>query len=40
MIEDQIIKRGIEDQRVLDIMEYVERHKFVPEKYSIISSTR
>ena len=33
MIEDQIIKRGIEDQRVLDIMESVERHKFVPEKY-------
>ena len=34
MIEDQIIKRGIEDQRVLDIMESVERHKFVPEKYA------
>jgi protein-L-isoaspartate(D-aspartate) O-methyltransferase len=34
MIEDQIIKRGIEDQRVLDIMESVQRHKFVPEKYA------
>ena len=34
MIEDQIIKRGIEDQRVLDIMESVERHKFVPKKYA------
>ena len=34
MIEDQIIERGIEDQRVLDIMESVERHKFVPKKYA------
>ena len=34
MIEDQIIKRGIEDQRVLDILESVERHKFVPEEYA------
>ena len=34
MVEDQIIKRGIEDQRVLDVMRVVERHKFVPEKYS------
>ena len=34
MVEDQIIKRGIEDQRVLDVMEVVERHKFVPERYS------
>ncbi len=34
MVEDQIIKRGIEDQRVLDVMKVVERHKFVPEKYS------
>ena len=33
MVEDQIIKRGIEDKRVLDIMKSVERHKFVPEKY-------
>ena len=34
MVEDQIIKRGVEDQRVLDVMKVVERHKFVPEKYS------
>ena len=34
MVEDQIIKRGIEDKRVLDIMKSVERHKFVPEKYA------
>ena len=34
MVEDQIIKRGIEDQRVLDVMKAVERHKFVPEKYT------
>ena len=34
MVEDQIIKRGIEDQRVLDVMKVVERHKFVPERYS------
>lgn len=33
MVEDQIIKRGIDDKRVLDIMKSVERHKFVPEKY-------
>ena len=34
MVEDQIIKRGVEDPRVLDVMKVVERHKFVPEKYS------
>ena len=34
MVEDQIIKRGIEDQRVLDVMKVVERHKFVAERYS------
>ena len=34
MVEDQIIKRGVEDPRVLDVMKIVERHKFVPEKYS------
>ena len=34
MVEDQIIKRGVEDQRVPDVMKVVERHKFVPEKYS------
>ncbi len=34
MVEDQIIRRGIEDKRVLDVIKVVERHKFVPEKYS------
>lgn len=34
MVEDQIIKRGVEDPRVLDVMKIVERHKFVPGKYS------
>ena len=34
MVEDQIIKRGIVDQRVLDVMKTIERHKFVPEKYA------
>ena len=34
MIEDQIIKRGIQDQRVLDIMGSVDRQKFVPEEYA------
>ena len=34
MVEDQIIKRGVEDPRVLDVMKVVERHKFVPERYS------
>ena len=34
MVEEQIIKRGVEDPRVLDVMKVVERHKFVPEKYS------
>ena len=34
MVEDQIIKRGVEDPRVLDVMKVVQRHNFVPEKYS------
>ena len=34
MIEDQIIKRGIQDQRVLDIMGSIDRQKFVPEEYA------
>ena len=34
MIEDQIIKRGIQDQRVLDIMGSVDRQKFVSEEYA------
>ena len=34
MIEDQIIKRGIQDQRVLDIMGRIDRQKFVPEEHA------
>jgi len=34
MIEDQIIKRGIQDQRVLDIMGSIDRKKFVPEEHA------
>jgi len=34
MIEDQIIKRGIQDQRVLDIMGSINRQKFVSEEYA------
>ena len=33
MIIDQIIKRGIEDERVLDVMANIERRKFVPDEY-------
>tara|TARA_Y100000780_G_C13533789_1_gene358731 strand:+ start:153 stop:395 length:243 start_codon:yes stop_codon:yes gene_type:complete len=33
MVEDQIIERGIKDQRLLDIMRTIPRHEFVPEKY-------
>jgi protein-L-isoaspartate(D-aspartate) O-methyltransferase len=31
MVEEQLIPRGIKDQRVLDVFYKVERHKFVPE---------
>ena len=30
MVEDQLIRRGIRDERVLDVMGRVERHRFVP----------
>lgn len=30
MVQEQIINRGIEDERVIKAMEDVERHKFVP----------
>lgn len=33
MVEDTIARRGIEDERVLDAMETVPRHVFVPEEY-------
>jgi len=30
MVEDQIVRRGVEDQKVLDAMRQVPRHLFVP----------
>ena len=30
MVKDQIIARGVKDERVLDAMRKVERHRFVP----------
>ena len=33
MVETQIRARGVRDERVLAVMERVERHLFVPEKY-------
>lgn len=32
MVEDQLVSRGIVDQRVLDAMRRVPRHEFVPER--------
>lgn len=33
MVKEQIINRGIDDKKVLEIMEKVPRHKFVPQNY-------
>lgn len=33
MVELQLIARGISDERVIDAMSSVKRHKFVPEEY-------
>jgi hypothetical protein len=33
MVVEQIEERGIRDGRVLEVMEKVPRHEFVPEKY-------
>lgn len=33
MVVDQIEERGIRDKRVLEVMEKVPRHEFVPEEY-------
>lgn len=33
MVKTQIERRGVEDEKVLDAMREVERHKFVPEHY-------
>lgn len=32
MVEEQLIRRGIKDERVLAAMRDIERHRFVPEK--------
>ncbi|MBS1258207.1 MAG: Protein-L-isoaspartate O-methyltransferase [Candidatus Scalindua arabica] len=37
MVEQQIIARGVKDKKVLDAMESVCRHLFVPEGYRIYS---
>lgn len=31
MVNEQLIARGIKDERVIDVMGLIERHKFVPE---------
>ena len=31
MVEEQLVRRGIRDERVLDVMGRVERHRFVPD---------
>jgi protein-L-isoaspartate(D-aspartate) O-methyltransferase len=33
MVQDQLIKRGINDERVLSAMRHVPRHQFVPEEH-------
>lgn len=35
MVEEQLVRRGIEDRRVLDAMSRVERHRFVPEPHLV-----
>ena len=37
MVEQQIMARGVKDKKVLDVMESVCRHMFVPEEYRIYS---
>jgi protein-L-isoaspartate(D-aspartate) O-methyltransferase len=35
MVEEQLVRRGIQDRRVLDAMSRVERHRFVPEGHLV-----
>jgi protein-L-isoaspartate(D-aspartate) O-methyltransferase len=35
MVDEQLARRGIRDQRVLDAMSRVERHRFVPEAHLV-----
>ena len=37
MVEEQIVARGVSDQRVIDAMLKVERHRFVPDAYRDLS---
>lgn len=32
MVQEQLVARGITDKRVLDVMSWLERHKFVPDR--------
>jgi protein-L-isoaspartate O-methyltransferase len=34
MVEEQLVRRGIQDARVLEAMSRIERHRFVPEPHS------
>ncbi|MDE2635163.1 MAG: protein-L-isoaspartate O-methyltransferase, partial [Chloroflexota bacterium] len=33
MVDEQLVKRGINDRRVLDAMRVMPRHVFVPEEF-------
>ena len=33
MVDEQLVKRGINDRRVLDAMRFMPRHQFVPEEF-------
>jgi protein-L-isoaspartate(D-aspartate) O-methyltransferase len=35
MVEEQLVRRGIQDRRVLDVLSRVERHRFVPEPHLV-----
>ena len=35
MVEEQLVRRGIQDARVLDAMSRIERHRFVPEAHLV-----
>ena len=34
MFDSDVIKQGIEDESILEVMREVDRRRFVPEKYS------
>ena len=35
MVEEQLVRRGIQDPRVLEVMSRIERHRFVPEPHAV-----